>query len=156
MKNRTQAAKLADELGLLDPEASKTPLIDKQPRLLGNLPAQLTSFIGRKNEINEIKEMLQTSRLVTLTGAGGIGKTRLVLHVAGELINNYRDGVWLVELGGIRDPILVPNAIANALRVDTSRSNSIIEVLKRYTKGKHLLLVIDNFEHLLAAAPVVG
>ncbi len=155
-KNRTQATKLADEFGLLDPGSRKTELIEKQPRLLSNLPAQLTSFVGRKNEINEIEELLKTSRLVTLTGAGGIGKTRLALHVAGELINNYRDGVWLVELAGIRDPILVPNAIANALRLDTSRSNSIIEVLKRYTKGKHLLLVIDNFEHLLAAAPVVG
>ncbi len=156
VKNRTQAAKLADELGLLDPDSSKTGLIEKKPHLLGNLPAQLTSFVGRKNEIDEIKEMLQSSRLVTLTGAGGIGKTRLSLQVAGELINQYRDGVWLVELAAISDPMLVPNAIASALKLDTSRSNNAIEGLTRYTRGKHLLLVVDNFDHLLAAAPLVG
>jgi non-specific serine/threonine protein kinase len=78
------------------------------------------------------------------------------LQVSDELIENYRDGVWLVELADIRDPTLVPSAIANALKVDASRSNTVIDVLKRYTKGKHLLLIIDNFEHLLAAAPVVG
>jgi predicted ATPase/DNA-binding CsgD family transcriptional regulator len=155
-KNRTQAAKLANEFGLLDPDSKKTALIEKQPRLLSNLPAQLTSFVGRKNEINEIEELLKTSRLLALTGAGGMGKSRLSLQVGGELLENYRDGVWLVELSAINDPKLVPNAIANALKVDISRSNNVIEDLKRYIKRKHLLLIIDNFEHLLEAAPLVG
>ena len=156
VKNRTQAAKLADELGLLAPDSRKTPLITKQSPLLSNLPAQLTSFVGRKNEIDEIKEIIKTSRLVTLTGAGGMGKTRLAVQIAGELIENYRDGVWLVELAAISDPNLVPKAIANTLKIDTSRSTSVIEILKRYINEKHLLLIIDNFEHIQAAAPLLG
>src|ERR1700719_2237255 len=80
-----------------------------------NLPLQLTSFVGRGAEIDEVKRLLSESRLVTLTGAGGIGKTRLALEVAGQVLGEYAEGVWLVELGGLTDPGLVPAAVVNAL-----------------------------------------
>jgi len=101
VKNRTQAANKAAELNLLGSEHA-SPSQEKTP-LAGNLPAQLTSYVGRKKEIGEIKELLQNNRLVVLTGAGGSGKTRLALKVGEELKDEYRDGVWLVELANIRE-----------------------------------------------------
>jgi predicted ATPase len=107
-------------------------------------------------EIVEIKELLNEHRLVVLTGPGGTGKTRLATQVAGELLGNYRDGVWLVELASISDPVLVLNAIANTLSVSESNKMSLLGVLKQYLSNKHLLLLVDNFEHLLDAASLVG
>jgi DNA-binding winged helix-turn-helix (wHTH) protein len=82
-----------------------------------NLPEPLTSFIGRERELVEIKRLLPGKRLLTLVGVGGIGKTRLALQVAAEVMDAYRDGVWLVELGSISDPVLVPTSVAQALGV---------------------------------------
>ena len=154
VSNRTQAVKKAVELELLIPD--KTSQVAVKPRLLSNLPAQLTSYIGRKVEIAEIKELLMEHRLVVLTGPGGTGKTRLALQVAGELPGNYRDGVWLVELASINNPAQVLNAIANVLSLSESNKMSLVSVLKHYLRNKHLLLLIDNFEHLLDAASLVG
>jgi predicted ATPase len=121
-----------------------------------NLPAPLTSFVGRSAELAEIKQMLKSSRLVTLTGAGGTGKTRLALQVASSLVEAYRDGVWMVELATISEPALVANAIAQVLKVNPIREASLADVLERFLARKHLMLLLDNFEHLLEATPLMG
>ncbi len=116
-----------------------------------NLPVQLTRFIGREREMTEVKRLLAASHLLTLTGSGGCGKTRLALQVAADLLEEYPDGVWLVELAALADPALVPQTIAAALGVREQPGRSLIETLTDYLRPKHLLLVVDNCEHLLAA-----
>ena len=152
VSNRTQAAFKADEIGLLAFGKS----MEEKPRKLNNLPAQLTSYIGREKDIREIKKLILEHRLVTLTGPGGIGKTRLALQVAGELQDSYRDGVWLVELAPHDDPEQVLHAIARVLAIGEREGTSVDRALKKYLSTKNLLLIIDNFEHLLSAAPFVG
>jgi predicted ATPase/DNA-binding winged helix-turn-helix (wHTH) protein len=114
-----------------------------------NLPYQLTSFIGREQEIAQLKELVRAHRLVTLTGAGGAGKTRLTIEVASRLIDAFPDGVWLVELAALSDPRLVPQAVAQALEVKEQPTRPMIETLSDYLASKNLLLVLDNVEHLL-------
>src|SRR5579862_7397475 len=114
-----------------------------------NLPYQLTSFIGRDQEIVQLKELVPAHRLVTLTGAGGAGKTRLAIEVASRLIDAFADGVWLVEFGALSDPRLVPQAVAQALGVKEQPTRAVIETLSDYLASKKLLLVLDNAEHLL-------
>lgn len=114
-----------------------------------NMPLQLTSFVGREKEIKEVKEALERARLVTLTGVGGTGKTRLALHVAAEVIDDFQDGVWLVELAPLTEPALVPQAIAASLGLREQPGRAFLELLKDYLAAKHLLLVLDNCEHLI-------
>ena len=116
-----------------------------------NLPVQLTSFIGRESELAEITELVRQERLTTLTGVGGAGKTRLSLQAAAEVLEQFEDGVWLVELAPVTDPDLVPSAIATALGVRHERGSSedLIERIIDHTRDKQLLLVIDNCEHVL-------
>jgi non-specific serine/threonine protein kinase len=116
-----------------------------------NLPYQLTSFIGREQEIAQLQELVIANRLVTLTGAGGAGKTRLAIEVASRLIDAFPDGVWLVELAALSDPRLVPQAVAKALEVKEQPARPVIETLSDYLASKKLLLVLDNVEHLLDA-----
>lgn len=116
-----------------------------------NLPRQLTSFIGRKQERAEIKKLLRTESLLTLTGTGGSGKTRLALQVAGELLHQYADGVWLVELAALTDPALVPHAVASAVGVPEQPDRPLIVTLTGALRSKSLLILLDNCEHLLAA-----
>ena len=116
-----------------------------------NLPRQLTSFIGRKSEIAEIKKLLATTYLLTLTGSGGCGKTRLALEVATNLVEEYSDGVWLVELASLSDPGLVPQEIASALDVSEQPDRSISDTLLDYLRSKQLLLILDNCEHVIEA-----
>ena len=153
VNSRMQAAKLAAEYSLLEQEPPEQPEEDDS---LGNLPAQLTSFVGRVKEIEEIKQLLKSNRLVVLTGAGGSGKTRLALQVAGDLCDHYRDGAWLVELASLNDPKLVLEAIAQTLKMRVVGENRLAEALKRFLARKHLLLLLDNFEHLLEASPQVS
>ena len=120
--------------------------------LPNNLPQQMTSFIGREKEIAEIRQMLATSRLVTLTGAGGTGKTRLSLQVAAEVMGEFPDGVWLVEFASLADPGLVPQTVATALSVREEPGRPIIQTLVDHLKAKTLLIVLDNCEHLLSAS----
>lgn len=119
--------------------------------LPNNLPQQVTSFIGREKEIAEVKALLTTTRLLTLTGSGGAGKTRLSLQVAADLLDRYEDGVWFVELAPLSDPALVHQAIASALGVREEAGRPISQTLTEYLKAKEVLLVIDNCEHLLQA-----
>ncbi|MEV7096652.1 LuxR C-terminal-related transcriptional regulator [Amycolatopsis sp. NPDC051045] len=116
-------------------------------RSAGNLPAELTSFVGRRNELAEAKRLLSAARLVTLTGAGGVGKTRLALRVAADVRRAFPDGVWLVELADLGDPHLVPNTVATAfgLRGTSDQAAGLAE----YLEDKQLLLVLDNCEHVV-------
>ncbi|MFF1614574.1 ATP-binding protein [Amycolatopsis sp. NPDC058278] len=115
-------------------------------RSAGNLPAELTSFVGRRHELGEAKRLLSTARLVTLTGAGGVGKTRLALRVAADVRRAFPDGVWLVELADVGDAHLVPNTVATAfgLRGTSDQAAGLAE----YLEDKQLLLVLDNCEQV--------
>jgi predicted ATPase/DNA-binding winged helix-turn-helix (wHTH) protein len=121
-----------------------------------NLPEPLTSFIGRERELVEIKRLLPGKRLVTLVGVGGIGKTRLALQVAAEAADAYRDGVWLVEFGSIRDPLLVPTSVAQVLGVHEKTGTPLTGALGAYLKTRQLLLILDNCEHLLDACATLA
>src|SRR6185437_2950042 len=117
-----------------------------------NLPLQLTSFVGREREMGEVRGMLESTRLLTLTGTGGTGKTRLALQVVAELLPRYPQGVWLVELATIADPTLVPLAVATALGLREETGQPAIATLVAALHTRHLLLVLDNCEHVLDAA----
>ena len=115
-----------------------------------NLPLQLSSFIGRGREVSEVEALLADNRLLTLTGPGGSGKTRLALAVASEVLDGY-DGAWLVELAPLSDPDLVPQAVASVLGVKETPGTPLLEPLADHLRRKHLLLVVDNCEHLVEA-----
>jgi predicted ATPase/DNA-binding CsgD family transcriptional regulator len=115
----------------------------------GNLPFQLTSFVGRERERAEAARLLSGTRLLTLTGAGGVGKTRLALQVAADVAAGYRDGVWLVEFAALSDAALVPQAVAAALRVDEQPGRSILDLVGGYLRSRAVLLLFDNCEHVL-------
>jgi predicted ATPase/DNA-binding CsgD family transcriptional regulator len=118
----------------------------------GNLPAELTSFIGRRDETAEVKRLLADYRLVTLTGVGGVGKTRLALRTAADLARAFPDGVWLVQLDQLRDEALVAQAVAGALGVQDQAGASPAASVASYLADCRLLLVLDNCEHLVDAA----
>ena len=118
----------------------------------GNLPVQLTSFVGRELEVKEVGELVRAHRLVTLTGMGGVGKTRLSVQVAAELTHEFPDGIWVVELATIGDPAAVPDAVATALGVTPAPDASVTESIAAALSGQRLLLVLDNCEHVLSAA----
>ena len=120
--------------------------------LLNNLPAQLTSFVGREKEIAEIKEILQHARLVTLTGMGGSGKTRLSVQVAADLLEDFSAGVWFVEFAPLTDPELIPSSVAAALGLQPQSGSSPRSALVEYMREKKYLLLFDNCEHLIDAA----
>jgi predicted ATPase/DNA-binding SARP family transcriptional activator len=120
-----------------------------------NLPAQLTSFVGRDQEIAEVKELVARARLVTLTGPGGCGKTRLALQAASELLPSFRDGVFLVSVVALRDTSLVVPTIARTLGVQERPEEPVEATLAKHLATKELLLVLDNFEHLVEGAPDV-
>ncbi len=118
---------------------------------LTNLPIPLSSFIGRRREMAEIKQLLATTRLVTFAGAGGSGKTRLAIQVATDLLDSFKDGVWWVELGGLAEESLVPQQVAKALGVREAPNAPLVEMLASFLREKQLLLVIDNCEHVIGA-----
>jgi DNA-binding winged helix-turn-helix (wHTH) protein len=122
---------------------------DRASKPKHNLPYQLTSFVGREREIVQLMELARANRLLTLTGAGGAGKTRLAIEVASRLADAVPDGVWLVELAALSDPRLVPQAVAQALNVKEQPARPVIETLGGHLASKRLLLVLDNAEHLL-------
>jgi non-specific serine/threonine protein kinase len=116
-----------------------------------NLPSQLTSFIGREQEIAQLEELVISNRLTTLTGAGGVGKTRLALQVAGKLLDQFVDGVWLVELAALSDAGLVIQSVAQILGIKELPGKPLSETLSDHLASKQVLLVLDNAEHLLGA-----
>jgi predicted ATPase/DNA-binding SARP family transcriptional activator len=116
-----------------------------------NLPRQLTSFIGREHEMDEIKRLLRTTRLLTITGTGGSGKTRLALQISADLITLYPNGIWLVELAALSDPTLVPKAVATAIDLPEQPGRNLTEILADALQRKSILIILDNCEHLVAA-----
>ena len=120
----------------------------EEPTPRHNLPASLTSFIGRQHELDELHKLLPTTRLITLSGVGGSGKSRLALEVARQLADVYPDGVWLVELASLADPALVPTTVAAAFDV---REQAPLEALVDALRPRSLVLVLDNCEHLIDA-----
>ncbi len=122
--------------------------LDTQPN---NLPAQLTSFIGREKEIAEIKASVNSSHLVTLTGSGGTGKTRLSIEVGVQLLSNFANGVWLIELAPLSDESQIIPAFAQAFGLQELPFNPLVNLVTDYLRDKKLLLILDNCEHLIAA-----
>ena len=120
-----------------------------------SLPKPLTSFIGRERELAQAKRLLQDSYLVTLTGPGGSGKTRLCIALATAVAGDYPDGVYFVPLAPVRDPGLVPSTIAQSIGLQDARDRPLMEHLVSQLRDRRLLIVLDNFEHLLDGAPVV-
>src|SRR6516162_624585 len=125
-------------------------------RHLSNLPAEVTSFVGRRQELREVKRLLSGTRLLTLTGSGGVGKTKLAVRAAAEMSRSFPDGAWLVLLDSVRDPLLVTQVAFNALRVHDLSAGLSLSALADYLADKRLLLVLDNCEHLLDACAVLA
>jgi predicted ATPase/DNA-binding XRE family transcriptional regulator len=124
------------------------PATSVQPH---NLPAELTSFIGRSRELAMIAAMLAEARLLTLTGPGGTGKTRLALRLAAAVLDQFPDGVWLVDLAPLADPALIAQTIATVLGVREEPGRALLATLMAYLRDKQLLLMLDNCEHLIDA-----
>ncbi len=121
-----------------------------------NLPVQLTDFIGRKREVDEVAGLLRQSRLLTLTGPGGTGKTRLALQVASRLRGDFEGGVFFADLSTLTDPALIPTTIASALGVREQPDRPVLASLQAHLRDLRLLLVLDNFEQLQAGAPLIA
>lgn len=124
---------------------------DRDPWPRHNLPAPLTNFIGREREIAELLQLVPAARLLTLTGAGGCGKTRLALEVAARLRERFPDGVWQVDLSPLTDPALVTQAVASVFGIREGPHHPLSAALPGYLRNRHTLLVLDNCEHLIAA-----
>jgi predicted ATPase/class 3 adenylate cyclase len=141
----------------IDGLPAEFPAIRSTAQEVGNLPPQLTSFVGRERELEECRALLAETRLLTLTGPGGTGKTRLSLQLAAGASGEFSGGAWFVALGAIRDPELVPSAIAEALGVkETQGGRPIQELVIDRLRSREALLVLDNFEQIMEAASVVG
>ncbi len=122
--------------------------LDSRPH---NLPAQLTTFIGREQEMRALRELLGTDRLVTLTGSGGCGKTRLALHLAAGLLEGYPDGMWWVDLAALATPDLVPHAVGTAMGIRESPGEPFSATLERALAARRAMILLDNCEHLVEA-----
>jgi predicted ATPase/class 3 adenylate cyclase/DNA-binding CsgD family transcriptional regulator len=127
------------------------PLRISSPVASNRLPAQLTSFVGRDAQVTQLRELLAQNRVVTLTGAGGVGKTRLAIQVAAQLAGEFSDGVWCVDLAPLTDPALVPVTVAHALGLPDQPGRSTMDGLLRFVRDRQMLVVLDNCEHLLDA-----
>ena len=131
---------------------SEFPPLRSLGSFAGNLPQQLSSFVGRDQLLVEVADLVRSNRLVTLSGVGGVGKTRLALEVGAEMADEFPDGVWLVELAPVGDPSSVPAAIATALGITPQGDVKLIDTLADAVAGRRLLLLVDNCEHVLDAA----
>lgn len=139
---------LEEQILLQDPQL-ESPTLRSRPERFGNLPIQLTSFVGRDQEMAEVEKLIRGARLVTLTGAGGSGKTRLALQATTGLLDEFPDGIWVVELSAIEVPGLVSQAISTVFGLREQGALSITEVLHEFLRDRHLLLIVDNCEHLI-------
>ncbi len=131
---------------------SEFPPLRSLGSFAGNLPQQLSSFVGRDQLLADVAELVRANRLVTLSGVGGVGKTRLALEVGAEMADEFPDGVWLVELAPVGDPSSVPAALATALGITPQGDVELIDTVAEALSGRRLLLVVDNCEHVLEAA----
>jgi predicted ATPase len=137
---------------LLHPSLSRTfpPLLSLETRP-NNLPQQLTSFVGRESELAEVKRRLYKNRLVTIAGVGGLGKTRISLQAGADVLDDFPDGVWFVELAPLADARMVPQAVASVLGIKEEVGHPIAQTLRKYVEQRQLLLILDNCEHLALA-----
>src|SRR5438067_6772112 len=149
--------RLADALALSERERGTFVALarpGRQPRLPqspSRLPVSLTSFVTHPDDLPAVRRRLDSTHLLTLTGAGGVGKTRLALEIAHAVVQDYPDGVWLVDLAALRESSLVPQAVARALGLPEQPAQPVDETLLTALRDRHLLLVVDNCEHLLDA-----
>ena len=150
VNSKKDALRRAAELGLLE-NASSALATDPRPVETGepppkhNLPLQFTRFFGREAEIDHLKARLAEHRLVTLTGSGGVGKTRLLLRVAEDLIDDFADGVWFVTLASLADAKLVPNTVGATLGLRNSSDQDIADSLTVHLRRRQVLLVLERF-----------
>ncbi|GII96139.1 BTAD domain-containing putative transcriptional regulator [Sinosporangium siamense] len=164
---RAARDRLAGELGIDPGEELRDlhrRLLDADPGLLhtgvpeegGNLPAQTTTFVGRERQLTDIARLVAAGRLVTLTGAGGVGKTRLALRAGAELTGSFPDGVWLADLTSLTDPGLLDQHVAQALGAVDQSTRPRRDVLTDHLRGRRLLLILDNCEHLVGAVAALA
>jgi len=159
-KRYVSTRELARELAAIRDRFSEKPVKQVEARP-ANLPAQRTGFVGRENEVSAAKELLlrQDVRLVTVTGPGGIGKTRLAVQVASGLVEHFPGGIHFVPLSSISDPGLIPSAVVQAMGIREAKGQSPLQILNEHFQDSlrtPILLLLDNFEHLIQAAPVVA
>ncbi len=128
------------------------PVLRSVDYFAGNLPQQLSSLIGRENVVAELAEAVRASRLVTLSGVGGVGKTRLALEVGAEVAGEFPDGVWIVDLASIGDAASIPSAIATVLGITPQGDAPLIDTVAEALAGRQILVLMDNCEHVLTAA----
>ncbi|PBC39575.1 protein kinase [Rhodococcus sp. ACS1] len=157
------STELAQNLPLARSTSERTPTLGRHrsmpPKVrgkTGNLPLEVTSFVGRRRELAETKKMLSGARLVTLTGIGGVGKTRLALRVATDSRRAFKDGVWLIELDELHDAMLVISTVSATLGLRHQSADPPVALLTDYLFGKQLLLVLDNCEHLVDAVATLA
>ncbi len=151
---RTEAVIHANQLGLLSETAQHASSRRSTPKT--NLPLPPNPLLGRDIEVTELKDHLQQTRLVTLTGAAGVGKTRLAIEVAAQVSDKYPDGVFFVDLAPLTQPDLVPDIIAKVLGIPETEKETALEGLQQFLQNRHVLLVLDNFEHLVSSASILG
>src|SRR5262249_7230879 len=132
-------------------EQRKPSVVPNDHSAIHNIPRALTSFVGREVELRELGDILPNAALLTIVGAGGVGKTRLAQELVRIHAAAYADGGWLVELSGLTDPSLVPSVVASSLGLGNLQSTHVLNALADYLSHKHLLLVLDNCEHLIDA-----
>ena len=135
---------------------SEFPPLKSLDYLPTNLPRQMTSFIGREREMAEVKRLLAATPLLTLVGSGGGGKTRLAVQVGADVLDNYQDGVWLVELAALSDASLVPQAVASVWGLREEAGRSLMQTVQDHLRDRQLLLLLDNCEHLVGACALLA
>src|SRR5438105_115333 len=140
------------ELGLRE----EFPLLRSLSAFAHNLPEQLTSFVGRETELAEIKHLMSGTRLLTLSGSGGNGKTRLALQVAAEMVDEFTNGVWFVDVATVLDPSLIATMVATTLRLREQPGQTMLETLTGFLGDKRLLLILDNCEQIVSACAVLA
>jgi predicted ATPase len=144
------------EAALLKDLSPTLRIVLPRPHTRHNLPYQISSFIGRDREITELTALVQRTRLVTLTGAGGVGKTRLALEVAGQVLDDFEDGVWFVNLAPVADPALLPKVISGVLKLVEQPNYDPLDSLASHLEARHVLLILDNCEHVIEASIAVA
>jgi len=132
------------------------PLLRSLSAFAHNLPGQLTSFIGRETDVAEIKHLISRTRLLTLTGSGGNGKTRLALQTAAEMVDHFANGVWFVDMAAVLDSTLIATTVATTLRLREQPGQTMLEALIAFLRGKRLLLIFDNCEQIVSACAVLA